>query len=118
MSSAHKAPKTKKQTFYKSELAPNQLLNKTQKFLEWHKGFNLKLRDSARGILVTDWLRDYDGMRYQYTLTINRDLSGSILAVHLVAQEQAGLKWKGLASDGMLEQQLIAELRSYIESSP
>lgn len=105
------------QSYLRSELVPAFLLEETEKFLQWQKGYNLRVQDPMRGLIVTDWVEDSPISRHQLTIRVNRDIEGSILTAHVVRQEFAGQVWREAPTIQGMEEGLIRELNGYLAES-
>lgn len=113
---ASKAPQTltKSEPYIRSGLAPFLALEETQKFLEWQKGYNIQVKDSVRGIMVTDWIEENPLSRHQFTIRVNRDVAGSIVTVHLNLEQFESNRWRSVIAAPQWENKMISELRNYL----
>jgi len=105
-------------TYLQSQLSPKDLTQKTGNFLELYKGYNLSVRDLQEGLLVSDWVEDSLNQRHRVTVRINQDLKGSMLTVHFEIQQTSdGQHWMEVPSNGLLESQMITELKEQLRHS-
>jgi uncharacterized lipoprotein len=95
-------------------LAPLLAFEETQKFLEWQKGYNIQVKDSVRGIMVTDWIEENPLSRHQFTIRVNRDVDGSIVTVHLNLEQFESNRWRSVIAAPQWENKMISELRNYL----
>ncbi|MDB5036942.1 MAG: hypothetical protein JWQ35_470 [Bacteriovoracaceae bacterium] len=102
-------------TFFTSSLPPKTLLIVSEQFLEYQKGYSLKVRDHSQGIAVTDWAMDAPDQRHRITLRAEVAIKGSILSTHTETQVMENDNWVELPSSGLSESKLLAELKDYIE---
>ncbi len=103
-------------TTIKSAMAPALLVDETQKYLEWQKGYNIRVREPALGILVTEWMEDSPLSRHQFSIRVNRDIEGSLLTAHVVVEQFDGQQWKQVLAAPQWEANMIHGLRTYLES--
>jgi len=103
-------------TVIHSPLAPVIVVRETQKFLEWQKGYNIKVQDAARGLLVTDWMEDSPVSRHQFTIRVNRDLEGALLTAHAVVEQFEGAQWRSVIAAPQWENRMVRELQAYLDS--
>ena len=108
------APKTILQT----PLSPLNALILSEQFLEWQKGFAIRVRDHQQGLLVTEWTQDTPFERHRITLRSTEDPPGAVLSVHFAREAFQEGKWTELPSTGVLESELLAEINTYMQNSP
>jgi len=103
-------------TVIHSPMAPVTVVEETQKFLEWQKGYNIKVRDIARGLLVTDWMEDSPISRHQFMIRVNRDLEGALLTAHVVVEQFSGTQWQSVVAAPQWENRMVHELKTYLDA--
>jgi len=105
-----------RQTVIHSPLPPVKLVEETQKFLEWQKGYNIKVHDSARGLLVTDWMDDSPISRHQFMIRVDRDVEGALLTAHVVMEQFEGSQWRPVIAAPQWENRMVRELQAYLDT--
>lgn len=104
-----------RKTYLESQLTPQELFLHTEQYLSWILGYNLKVRDEGRGLMVTDWVMDDPHLRHQLTIRINQGAErASVLTAHFVVQENEGSEWKEIPSGGAPEEDFIVELEEQV----
>ena len=116
----HKDFETEKpaKTYLQSELNPSAVLILSEQFLEWQKGYPLKVKDQERGLLVTEWIQEELDLRQRVTVRVTQDAQGSLLSGHIETEEANGGQWIALPSDPRREERLIKELDAFLQKSP
>ncbi len=105
-------------TYLEMALSPSKVVALSEQYLEWKKGFEVKLRDRQRGLLVTEWIKDIPTQRYQVSLRISPNPpTGSMISAHVITEVLENAEWKDMATDGRQEEALLADLQDYILSS-
>lgn len=102
-------------SFFASELSPAQLFNYAHKYLEFQKGYGLKIADPVQGLLVTEWVSESPVVRHQITLRVIGDVTGSMLSAHVVRMEFVQSAWRDIPSVGEFEDSLIQSIEAYIQ---
>ncbi|MBN8555214.1 MAG: hypothetical protein J0L93_07210 [Deltaproteobacteria bacterium] len=108
------APKTILQT----PISALNALILSEQFLEWQKGFGIRIRDHQQGLLVTEWTQDTPFERHRITLRSTEDPPGSVLSVHFAQEIFQNGKWTETPTTGFLESQLLSEIDTYLQKSP
>ncbi len=111
------AKSQKPKTVLNAKVSSERALVLSEHFLEWQKGYNVTVRDHARGLAVTDWANDGPRDRHRVTLRTTDDISGSLVSTHIEAQTLDNYDWIDIPSDGGLEAELLNELESYLNKS-
>lgn len=104
-------------TVLQSNLKPATAEILSEQFLEWQKGYNIRIRDHAQGLLVTEWASDNPFDRHRITLRVSEDIAGSLLTAHIVRELYDQGRWLEVPSTGQNESMLLAELEQYLEKS-
>jgi hypothetical protein len=102
-------------TFVRLNATPTKALTSAEQFLEWQKGYTIRIRDHERGLSVTEWTFDSPAERHRITLRATLDPIGAVLSAHTESQVLENQDWRELASSGEREAWLLAEIKTYIE---
>ena len=118
----HKAPTTEaqspiKKSFAEVALSPADTFREAEKYLEWQKGYSLRVRDAANGLLVTDWTLDSPTERHQITLRVTPDTVGSLLSAHILKAYLQNSQWIDSLSDGSLEDFILQDFQSQLPTA-
>jgi hypothetical protein len=105
-------------SFFSCSLQPTTLLIMSEQFLEWQKGYSIKIRDHDRGMTVTDWILESPTERHRITLRTMIAPRGSLISTHTEIEVLENQDWVSLPTTGALETKLLSELRNYIQTSP
>lgn len=97
-----------------SQRSPEETYTMAERFLLYYKGYTLRVRDPQRGLLVTDWVNDTLGRRYQITLRVMNDISGSLVSAHRVAQVFDQTGWIDIPPSEPSEPSFLAEFNEYL----
>jgi hypothetical protein len=120
--SSHQAARTEApaapRTILQSSLRPLNAIILSEQFLEWQKGFAIRVRDHEQGLLVTEWTQDSPFERHRVTLRSTDDPPGSVLSAHFAQEVLEEGKWKQIPSTGQTESQLLSEIDLYLQKSP
>ncbi|TVQ80391.1 MAG: hypothetical protein EA369_02590 [Bradymonadales bacterium] len=104
-----------RKTFVESQLTPSELFLHTEQYLQWMLGYNIRLRDEDRGLLVTDWVMDDPHLRHQLSLRVNQGLEqASLLTANFTVQELRGDAWVEIPSGGEPEEDLLVEIEEQV----
>lgn len=107
---------TEPKTFLVVSVVPKKAFSMSEQFLEWHKGYSIRIRDLDRGLAVTDWTFDSPSERHRVTLKTTADRAGSsLISAHTETQVLEEQDWHDLPSTGQRESLLLTELKKYIE---
>lgn len=110
-----KAQKISPKTFFKVNLPIKSSIEEVSKFLNWVKGYDISVKDSERGLIVTDWTFDNPLEKYQLTVRVEEDLEGSsIVSVHRQVQFFEADQWREAPTNPAYDAEIIREIRKHL----
>jgi hypothetical protein len=110
--------KSSPKTFFRVTVSTKTAFEQTAHFLEWVKGYEIRIKDPERGLMVTDWASINPLEKYQLTVRIEKDVEGaSIVSVHRQGQFFDSDQWKEAPTNPSHDAEIIKEIREHLSQN-
>jgi len=103
-------------TVLASDYAPRKVFEISEKYLEYHLGYSLLIRDLDRGLIVSDWVASNASERQQITLRVAQNDNGSLVSAHVKTEGFDENGWRDVPTSGDREAVLLDKLDTYLQS--